>query len=143
MSPETLVIRVDASTTRDRCRGDEVVVHDPRVAFAMLLDLERRRRGGESIPRVSIVVATGGDADFERAIARHVPWVEVIKADRMPVRSIQSIQSDRPDDPVRSVPVSGAAVAPTVSADELAMLFEGSGSGPPPTGPMTGEFGPA
>ncbi len=81
---------------------------DARVVFAMVLEAERRRRGGGSAP--GLVIECRGEADpaLLRALHRFAPWVEVRRA-------------------VEDLPASA-----TITPSELSMLFGNPAPGPEP-----------
>jgi len=113
MASESCVIRVvPAAGMRGvvERRGEVIEVAHPLVAFAMLLELERRRRSGRPVPEVRVECPAGIDERFEHAVERHLPWVSIVRGGADARRDGES--------------AARAAPAPSlVSADEIAMLF--------------------
>jgi len=105
MAREALVIRIDPAARSVERRDSVWSVADPRLAFTMLLELETRRRAGESTPRACVELPGGDYGPLRAALAKHLPWVEVI------TRSDDSAGNER-------------APGPLVTPEELAMLFE-------------------
>lgn len=102
MEHDAIVIRLDPSARVVERRGDRWSLADPRVLFAMVLDLECRRRVGDPTPRVRVELEHGAEPALRSALARHVPWIEVLSVD------------------------AAQESAPLVTAAELAMLFDTS-----------------
>jgi len=114
-----------------------IVVADPLVAFAMLLDLERRRRAGEAIPSARLEIPNGVDEDLAAAFSRHLPWVDVDAGIHADADSTGAAHAAPPRTTTRTSPHARApstsigvptrtdeeAMGPLVSAAELAMLF--------------------
>ncbi|MBX3355457.1 MAG: hypothetical protein KF724_07135 [Phycisphaeraceae bacterium] len=116
---EPIVIRVGAAASPGRV--DEVAAahgtkefDDPRVAFALLLSLEVRRRGGEQLPRVELEVGPREHAPLQEATREYLPWVEIV---------CRAEASGGVGPPPRA---AGSEVSPSrlVSAEELAMLLD-------------------
>jgi len=145
-----IVIRIERSTLGAERRGGVIVVADPLVAFAMLLDLERRRRVGEAIPSARLDIPGGVDHDLAAAFSRHLPWVDVDDGMHTDAHSIDAADAAPPRTTTRSSPHARApstsigvptrtdeeSMGPLVSAAELAMLFgavERAHGGEPPS----------